>query len=520
MHSDGSGTTTSPGLRLPAPRPAVEPQPAGASADRLLVPGETCWRVERADRFAVFVDAADYFATLKRALLGARRRVLLIGWDFDPRIRMDPRSPGRARDDRLGRVLEAAVRANPELEIGVLMWDMGMAVGLGRGLVPIVLLGRRAPDRLTFTVDTHHPVGGAHHQKIVVIDDCLAFAGGIDVTADRWDTPEHPDSSRRRARPGSRRDMGPWHDVTSLVDGAAARAIGDLARERWESAKGERLEPVSGVQPCWPDGVEPLLTDVDVAVSRTRPEHGGTSLVHEIELLWLAVIAGARHSVYIETQYFANRRVAEAIAARLQEPDGPEFVVVNPHEAWGWLEEKAMGSARAALLDLVREADRYDRFRLYVPVTGSRRPVYVHAKVTVVDDRLLRIGSSNLNNRSMGLDTECDLSIEVDEDSPERETLAAAVLGMRHRLLGEHLGVPPEEVAAAVERAGGSLVAAIEELRRPTGRSLVPFDPPDLGPVGRTLADTRLLDAERTPNRWQRVRSAFGRRRRHRPVAG
>ena len=256
MHPDGSGTTTSPGLRIPAPRSAAEagPAPVPAAGDRLLVPDETCWRVERADRYAVFVDAADYFAALKKALLGARRRVLLIGWDFDPRIRMDPRSPGRGRDDRLGRVLEAAVRANPELEIGVLVWDLGMLYGLGRGMAPIVLLGRRTPDRLTFTVDTHHPVGGAHHQKIVVIDDCLAFAGGIDVTADRWDTPEHPDSSRSRARPGSHRDMGPWHDVTSLVSGPAAQAIGDLARERWESAKGEHLEPVSGVEPCWPEG--------------------------------------------------------------------------------------------------------------------------------------------------------------------------------------------------------------------------------------------------------------------------
>ena len=517
MHSDGSGTTTSPGLRIPAPRGEAEPGPASGPVpgDRLLVPDETCWRIERADRYAVFVDAADYFATLEAVVRAARRRVLLIGWDFDPRIRMDP----QGRGDRLGRVLEAAVRDNPELEIGVLVWDMGMAYGLARGMLPIALQGRRTPDRLTFAVDTHHPVGGAHHQKIVVVDDCLAFAGGIDVTADRWDTPEHPDSSRRRGRPGSHRDMGPWHDVTSLVSGPAARAIGDLARERWESAKGEQFEPVSGVEPRWPEGVEPLLTDVEVAISRTRPEHGGTSLVHEIELLWLAVIAGARRTVYIETQYFANRRVAEAIAARLQEPDGPEVVVLNPHEAWGWLEEKAMGSARAALLDLVREADRYDRFRIYVPVTSSRRPIYVHAKVTVVDDRLLRIGSSNLNNRSMGLDTECDLSLEVHADSPDREALAAAVLGMRDRLLGEHLDVPPEDVAAAVERAGGSLIAAIEELRRPTGRSLVPFVPPDLGPAGRVLADTQLLDAERTPNRWQRVRGAFGRRRRsHRPV--
>ncbi|WP_409330681.1 phospholipase D-like domain-containing protein [Trujillonella humicola] len=519
MSSDG-GTTTSPGLRVPSPREPVTPPVPAVTGGRMLVPGETCWRIERADRHAVFVDAADYFATLKKAVRDARRRVLFIGWDFDPRIRLDPAAGGRPRDDRLGRVLEAAVRANPELEIGVLQWDLGMAYALARGLAPILLLNRRTPDRLTFAVDTHHPVGGAHHQKIVVVDDCLAFAGGIDVTADRWDTPEHRDRHPLRVRPRSHRPTMPWHDVTSLVTGPAARAVGDLARERWESATGERLEPVTDVEACWPDGVEPFLTDVDVAISRTRPEHGGTTLVHEIELLWLAAIAAARRTVYIETQYFANRRIAEAIADRLREDDGPEFVVLNPHEAWGWLEEKAMGSARAALLDMVRRADRHGRFRLYVPVTEGRRSIYVHAKVLVVDDRLLRIGSANLNNRSMGLDTECDLSIEVAAQQGDHASVAASVVALRDRLLAEHLGVEPGDVAGAVERHGGSLLAAVEELRRPAGRSLVPFDPPDLGPAEQLLADTQLLDAERTPNRRQRVRQAFGRRRARRPLAG
>jgi phosphatidylserine/phosphatidylglycerophosphate/cardiolipin synthase-like enzyme len=488
------------------------------TTEELLVPGETCWRIERAERHAVFVDAADYFAALNGAVLRAQRRVLFIGWDFDPRIRLDPRRSGRRRSggrraDKLGRVLEDAVAANPQLEIGVLQWDLGMVFALGRGLAPIVLLNRRTPDRLTLTVDTHHPVGGAHHQKIVVIDDCLAFAGGIDVTADRWDTPEHLDRQPLRRRPSTHRPTGPWHDVTSLVSGPAARALGDLARERWESGTGRSLEPVTGVEACWPPEVEPLLTDVDVAISRTRPEHGGTELVHEIELLWLAAIAGARRSVYIESQYFANRRIAEAIAERLREDDGPEFVVVNPESAYGWLDETAMGPARAKLLALVEDADVHGRFRLYFPVTAGRRPIYVHAKVLVVDDRLLRIGSANLNNRSMGLDTECDVSIEARAGDPRRDELAAAITGLRDRLLGEHLGVSPEAVAESVTACDGSLLGAVEHLRRPVGRSLVPFTPPELNPVERTLADTELLDAERTPNRWRRVRRSFRRRR-------
>ncbi|MQA34335.1 phospholipase D-like domain-containing protein [Modestobacter roseus] len=484
----------------------------------LLIPGETCWRLERATRFAVFVDAAGYFATLKQAVLRAERRVLFIGWDFDPRIRLDPLGGGRPEDDRLGAVLEQAVEANPELEIKVLQWDLGMLRALGRGLQPIVLLDRRAPDRLTLAVDTHHPVGGAHHQKIVVIDDCLAFAGGIDVTADRWDTPEHADVNPHRRRPAGRgegRPTGPWHDATSMMTGPAARAVAELARERWESGTGERLEPLTGERECWPAAIEPLFTDVDVAVSRTRPEHGGTELVHEIELLWLATIAAARRSVYVESQYFANPRIAAAIAERLREPDGPEFVVVNPRVADGWLSEKAMGTARALALEVLREADAHDRFRLYTPVTEQREDVYVHAKVTVVDDRLLRLGSSNLNNRSMGLDTECDLAVEAVAGRPGAEQVAAVITGFRDQLLAEHLGRSPAEVAAAIAETG-SLVQGIERLRRPTGRSLALFEPPELNPVDRSLAESEALDPEKTPDRWRRVERFFARRRRSR----
>ena len=89
-------------------------------------------------------------------------------------------------------------------------------------------------------------------------------------------------------------------------------------------------------------------------------EHNGAELIHEIELLWLAAIAAAKRFVYIESQYFANRRVAEAMAERLREDDGPEFVVVNPETAQGWLSEKAMGVARAKLLHM-RAAGRRAR---------------------------------------------------------------------------------------------------------------------------------------------------------------
>src|SRR5690606_9645133 len=129
---------------------------------------------------------------------------------------------------------------------------------------------------------------------------------------------------------------------------------------------------------------------------------------------YLDAIARARRMIYCESQYFASRRIAEAIAERPAEPGGPDVVIVNPESADGVLGTNTMDTARARLLSLVDTADIHRRFRIYSPVTAGGEPIYVHAKILVIDDALLRVGSSNLNNRSMGFDTECDLIIEAD----------------------------------------------------------------------------------------------------------
>ena len=148
-------------------------------------------------------------------------------------------------------------------------------------------------------------------------------------------------------------------------------------------------------------------------------------------------------------------------------------MIINPESAQGWLEEEAMGSARARLLTLLGRSDRFGRFRIYTPVTAGGKPIYVHAKIMIVDDRLLRIGSSNLNNRSMGYDTECDVALEADD---EETPLSCAIRSFRARLLAEHLGTAAEQVSAIVDERR-SLMAAIEVLSGP-GRSLRPFHPP------------------------------------------
>jgi phospholipase D1/2 len=238
------------------------------------------------------------------------------------------------------------------------------------------------------------------------------------------------------------------------------------------------------------------MADVAVAIARTIPAYDNQAEVSEIEALYLAAVAAARRNVYFESQYFASRAVAEAIARRLDEPDGPEFVIVNPESAEGWLEEEAMGSARARLLAMLRRRDRFGRLRVYTPVTEGEQPIYVHAKIMIMDDRLLRVGSSNLNNRSMGYDTECDLAIETDDDTH----VAYVIRSFRARLLAEHLGTSPERVSATMAERG-SLIAAIEALSGP-GRSLRPFDPPPINDAEKALADHELLDPERPRSLW------------------
>jgi phospholipase D1/2 len=174
-----------------------------------------------------------------------------------------------------------------------------------------------------------------------------------------------------------------------------------------------------------------------------------------------------------------------------------------------------MGSARARLLKLVRDADRDGRFRIYTPVTKGGEPIYVHAKVLVMDDRLLRIGSSNLNNRSLGYDTECDLAVEALPGPGEAE-LRRRIGALRDDLLAEHLGCEPKSFSEAVEGAAGSIIGAIESLCG-EGRTLKPFEPPHFG-VGDALAENDLLDPERAAPAFPRLRRWTGRLRH--PLAG
>jgi phospholipase D1/2 len=469
---------------------------ADGGRNLILQPGRTCWRLARADRFAFIVDGANYFKLLKAAVAQAQETVLFIGWDFDTRIRLAPDDGEQDWPDKLGRFINAVVERRPGLRVYVLKWDLGFLKTLGRGGTPLFIVDALMSSRVHLRLDHAHPLGACHHQKIVVIDDAIAFCGGIDVTVGRWDTREHLDDDARRKSPWGFRQE-PWHDATAAVDGEAARALGQLARERWERATGERLEAPSPGRRIWPEGLDATFRQIEVGIARTQPHYNGQPEVREIEALYLAAIRRAQRTIYIESQYFASKRITDALADRLQETGGPEIVVINPASAEGWLEEEAMSTARALNVDRLRRADRERRFRIYFPVTAGGAPIYVHAKILIADERFFRVGSSNLNNRSMGLDTECDLAVEAVPGTSEAEALQARIEEIRNDLLAEHLGVAPSDVAAALREVDGSLIRAVENLRQSDGRTLKPLEPTDLNWAEQAIAETHTFDPER-----------------------
>jgi phosphatidylserine/phosphatidylglycerophosphate/cardiolipin synthase-like enzyme/uncharacterized membrane protein YdjX (TVP38/TMEM64 family) len=444
-------------------------------------------RVAHAERLALLVDGAEYFDAFVAAAERARRSIIIVGWDFDSRALLYRSSPEREsrgarwkrrakavvrrRDSAaagtvtLGNFLRRLTRRHRTLEVRVLIWDYPTLFGLDRDLPLYFGLGRRLPRRVKVRYDSTHPVGASHHQKIVVIDDAVGFSGGIDLTMRRWDTCDHRIDDARRV--AFDKPYPPFHDCMMMVSGEAARALGDVARDRWERVTGER-PPTATRRDAWPSSLEPDLTNVPVAVSRTIPpidEHPG---VREIEKLYLDMVAGARHTIYIENQFFTAERIGDALAGRLAEPAGPEVIAVLRRLSHGWLESLSMEALRTRLLHKLQRADRDGRFRFYYPdAVGLAKGtcIDVHSKVMVVDDAIVHIGSANFSNRSMGLDTECDLTVEAGDDANVR----AAIARFRNRLVAEHLGVAPDELAEA-HRQKGTLGGAIEHLRRDVER--------------------------------------------------
>ncbi|MEX2249314.1 MAG: VTT domain-containing protein [Parvibaculum sp.] len=463
---------------------------------RILRPGRNVWRIDEASRARLLIDAAEYYGALRRAMRCAEHSLLIVGWDIDSRTPLvGPQ--GSAEDgmpETLGAFLTALAEEKPNLAIKLLLWDYSVLYAKERELLPAMQFRWTSLGNVDLCLDNEIPLGGSHHQKLVVIDDSLAFCGGLDLTIRRWDTSDHAPDNPHRVDP-QQEPYRPFHDVQMMVDGAPAAALGDLVRRRWRRAASEKLKPPPPAGDRWPEGVDPHFSNVAVGIARTEPPYKGDNGTREVEALFADMLARAQRWVYIENQFLTCTEIARQLAGRLREKPELEALLVVPQSHRKWLEHRTMLVGRLRFMDVLRRAGIEDRVRVLTPSVGAgddATGIMVHSKLAIVDDVLLRVGSANLCNRSMGLDTECDLAVEA-ESAEDREAVMA-VLG---RLLGEHCGAEPREVVAAL-RDTGSLFEALDRCGG-TDRALVPIEDDEAEIRDNVTAIEALADPVRPP---------------------
>lgn len=459
------------------------------------------WRTAAADRLAFVVDAAGYFGALRDALSRARRSVFVLSWVIDSRVRLVRGAENDVQPAELADLLSNLVEEHPDLRVRVACWDHSVVFAFDRELLSRVRLGWLTPDRVRFELDGQHPPGAAHHEKVVVIDDRVAFIGGIDIGRYRWDTGAHETDHPQRVTPGGEA-YPPLHDLQAVVSGDAARLLGEHARRRWQALTGEAVDAADSDDDPWPSGVAPDVEDVEIGIVRTRGARDGDAGVRETEALHLRMVEEAENHIYIENQYLTADSVGRALAGRLSQEDSPDVVAVTSRDSEGWLEQVTIDGLRARWCRELRDSDQHGRFAVYYPVNGDSEPVTVHSKLLVVDDRLLYLGSANLANRSMVLDTECGIAI----DAAGRADVKDAIRGLRLRLLTEHLGAARSDIEAREAELG--LRGAVEDLAG-SGRTLLPLPTDD-----RELPDTlepviRLADPKQIPSLSRLARELF-----------
>jgi phospholipase D1/2 len=414
---------------------------------------QTFWPKTHARNARLLVDAAEYFRVLRDALLSARHSIWIIGWDIHSRMRFfGANDPVDGWPGELGDFLKTLARARPDLSINVLVWKSAFLYAGEREWFPAMQF--EGPDNLVFCLDDSLPLGSAQHQKFVVIDDALAFVGGLDLTIRRWDDHAHAVRSGDRIDP-SGQPYPPFHDVQLMVDGDTALRLGELARIRFDRAGRKRAVRLAERTALWPADLKPQFSDATIWIERTEPAVAGHCKIDEIKHSILASIASAERFIYIENQFVSAVEIARRIRDRMLQCPQLEVLIIAPKQHSSWIESRTMRNGRIEFMGIF-EGPLSERIRLLNPVVtdgDTTETVMVHSKLMIIDDRLLRVGSANLNNRSMGTDTECDLVLVGDSEGQRR-----AIAGVRNALIAHYCGVTSDAVEACC--AGGSMLAA------------------------------------------------------------
>jgi phosphatidylserine/phosphatidylglycerophosphate/cardiolipin synthase-like enzyme len=365
----------------------------------------------------VLIDGAEALPAVAAELRRARSHVHIAGWYFTPSFDLERNGDSAALRHLLAELAE-------RVEVRVLVWAgaplplFRPSRGDVRKLRDILIQG----SRVQVALDSRERPLHCHHEKTVVIDDRVAFVGGIDLTSedgDRFDSSGHP----ARAKVG-------WHDVATRIEGPAVADVANHFGMRWHETTGKRL---AAAEPQANAG------SVELQIVRTVPERlyratptGDFGILES----YVRSIRAARRFIYLENQFLWSPEIASILAEKIAHPPTPEFrlLIVLPAKP------NSGGDDTRGVLGELLEADA-DAGRVFASTLYARSgprvdPIYVHAKVAVIDDAWLTIGSANLNEHSLFNDTE--MNIVTHDPALARET--------RLRLWSEHLELPVDQV--------------------------------------------------------------------------
>ena len=392
----------------------------------------------------ILIDGENALPRMAEAIRGAKRHVHVCSWNLQPDFDPGPRKASSVRD----LLAETAER----VPVRVIVWA-GAPVPVFQPRRGAVTAAREAlvhGTKIQCQLDSCTRMMHCHHEKLVIVDDELAFVGGIDLTAlagDRYDSNEHP----------HKQDEIGWHDASSLVRGPVVRDVAAHFALRWEATAGEAL--------ALPDELAPA-GEVTVQFLRTVPEGAYRVLPRgEFSILesYIRALRSARRLVYIENQFLWSPEIVHILETKLRNPPSDDFrvVVLLPHKA-----NNGQDDTRGMLGRLVAADDGGKRFlaTTIMSRSGERSgPLYVHAKIGIVDDEWLAIGSANLNEHSLFNDTEVDV-VTCDP---------GLARGTRLRLWEEHLerGDVDGDPARVVDELWRPIAAEQLERRR-AGASL------------------------------------------------
>jgi phosphatidylserine/phosphatidylglycerophosphate/cardiolipin synthase-like enzyme len=430
------------------------------------------------------VDGYDYYRFFYRAAKGARRYILITGWQFDSDFRL---LRGREAEEAGGEVtmlrfLEGLCEENPDLEIYILAWDFIEFYLLEREWFQGWRFNKRTCERLHFRFDSRHAVGASHHEKSVVVDGELAFVGGLDLCSERWDQRDHRLENPGRINPRGK-PYEPYHDTQSCHAGPLARELAEVFRVRWENSGGRRLELPEPEGETRREGFFTIpISAREVAISRTRAKTivPPQESVQEIRSLYVDAVSAAEELIYIENQYFSSQAVYKALVDRMRAPARPKLQVifVLPKKPHSLIEEVSLSFAQSKMLKSIIEVASAEGHSLgiYYRAAGERDgqevAVHIHSKLLLVDDRFLTVGSANTTNRSMGLDTEINVAWEA--YSEEHGELRESLREVRLSLLREHTGAGEGEGEGEDLRTVEGLVERLNSMAASGGCRLRP----------------------------------------------